>query len=379
MIREIKILINLYSSFFYKRDPDLFVFGAWSGKEFSDNSKYLYLQCLSENINAVWITKSEEIYSKLKQKNMPVCMYDSEDGINLCKRAKYAVFCSKIDDINFEYIGGAVLINLWHGIPIKKIMNDDKITRSKRPFRHKLEDFFIKPLLQKCYLVSPSSAITKIYESAFRIPNKRILELGQPRNDVFFQKNYCMSLNYSNYNKVIVYLPTHRNEGRTKMDIRSLIDMDAMEEYCRKNNYVFLYKKHHLHYNEIDEISGYEYIKDLTKERPDPQELLMVADVLISDYSGSYIDYLLLDRPIVFFNYDYEHYKSYDRDFYFKYDDVTPGEKIEKKEFLIDAIDRALNGKDEYLEERKRVRNIFFNENNQNLVCHNIVNAIKKI
>ena len=71
----------------------------------------------------------------------------------------------------------------------------------------------------------------------------------------------------------------------------------------------------------------YSNITDITKKSMDIQEILMDTDILISDYSSTYIDYLLLDRPLIFYNFDYEDYLQNDREMYYDYDEVTPGYK----------------------------------------------------
>lgn len=71
----------------------------------------------------------------------------------------------------------------------------------------------------------------------------------------------------------------------------------------------------------------------------DIQELLMDTDLLITDYSSTYIDYLLLDRPMVFYDFDYQDYLRTDREMYYDYDDVTPGYKAETFGQLLDELD----------------------------------------
>ncbi|MBK8233262.1 MAG: CDP-glycerol glycerophosphotransferase family protein [Candidatus Eisenbacteria bacterium] len=93
----------------------------------------------------------------------------------------------------------------------------------------------------------------------------------------------------------------------------------------------------------------------------DVQEVLGEADVLITDYSSCYIDYLLCDRPILFYCHDLDRYRS-ERGFYFEYESVTPGPRTASVEELIRHLDAALSGKDEYVASRAQLRERFFKD-----------------
>ena len=175
---------------------------------------------------------------------------------------------------------------------------------------------------------------------------------------------------------LIVYMPTHRKEGKQKIDCSLIFDLNRLDQFCEKNNSVFIIKKHYYHENE-PKVKGYKNIVDITNLNIDPQQLLLSTDILISDYSGSYIDYLLLNRPILFYNFDFDDYKATDRDMYFDYQDVTPGKKIQSYTQLEESLFFLLQGNDEWLEERKRVTNIFFGRLAQSQVCPTIYEMIK--
>ena len=92
------------------------------------------------------------------------------------------------------------------------------------------------------------------------------------------------------------------------------------------------------------------------------------VDLLITDYSSIYFDFLLLDRPIIFFCFDLEDYLAKNRDMYFEYNKVTPGDKARNYAELKTCIIKALKGQDEYSEERRKIKNIMFNYKSENLV-----------
>ena len=91
---------------------------------------------------------------------------------------------------------------------------------------------------------------------------------------------------------------------------------------------------------------------------PDPVELLKHVDVLVTDYSSIYADFLLLDRPIVFTPVDLAEYEGA-RGFFFRYADHTPGPKAVTGPALLAALEDALSGHDPCAAERARARELF--------------------
>ncbi len=96
----------------------------------------------------------------------------------------------------------------------------------------------------------------------------------------------------------------------------------------------------------------------------DPYPFLTLADVLITDYSSVYFDFLLLNKPIIFYPYDYDEYVKYCRRFYFDYFSFTPGEKAYTIKDLLLALKSCLASSTEYMKhferERQNVLNVYY-------------------
>lgn len=363
-----------------KRKKDFYVFGSWWGNKFADNPKYLYLYMLSQGKNVMWVTKNEAVRREMTCAGYPVCMADSPEGIKACSTAKYIIYCTSTADVNEYYIGGAVLINLWHGIPLKKIMYDDEINNTHKTVKAIIWDMVSYLPYKKRYIVATSDKVSEIYEHAFRVDQSHLLKWGQPRNDCFFDGNLKLKRYSSlNYEKLCVYMPTHRNEGKTSIDIASIFDLRKLNEICEQNKTLFLIKKHYYHNQEITDLSEYPFVIDCTTEQLDTQELLYNADCLITDYSSCYIDYLLLDRPIIFYAYDYQQYLQKDREMYFEFDAVTPGPKAYDFASFIDAIEKVISGQDKWMESRHEIINLFYDKANQNMVAPDIAKKMKNL
>ena len=377
-LQYIKKIFLLNISSFQKRDSNLYVFGAWFGEKFADNSKYLYLYFLKKGEKAYWITKNESVYKKLKQDGLPVALAYSEEGKRLCKKAGYIVTSTALSDVNENVIGGATRIDLFHGIPLKKIMYDDEVGGKMLTGSQRIHEILTGRALRDYYVFSSSEMVSRNIRTAFRVDDAHILQYGLPRNDAFFDGSLKkIKLSNINYKYVISYLPTHRNVGKTPIQIDQLFNLKELDDFCKKREIIFVIKKHFYHNSEVTDLMGYTNIIDLTGQNYDTQELMYTSDVLITDYSSCYIDYLLLNRPIVFYAYDLEDYQKNDREMYYRYADVAPGEISTTFEQLLQALKQIVRDEFVISPKQERVRDLFFAQENQGIVSDHYYQFMK--
>ena len=369
----------MYLSMLFPRSKKICVFGAWLGDKFADNSKTLFLEAQKrDTLIPVWIARQKEVVEEVRNQGYKAYTWFSPLGIWYQLRAKYAVMSNGISDFKHAFLGRAVFINLWHGVPLKKIGYDDYYEKNWDSKKQAFRDKLINVPLGKQYVVATSETIGKIYESAFRVPKKRIICLGQPRNDVFYENSLKHQEDAKKKTrKIILYAPTHRKEGKHKIELSQLFDLRVLNEFCEKNEYDFFVKKHFYHKEEKEELREYNRIIDITNEVCDTQELLMKTDILITDYSSIYIDYLLLDRPVLFYDYDYEDYLQKDREMYFEYDTVTPGQKAQNFEELLHALETVHSyGASYESDAREKVRQLFYCRAGQHIVGEKLLDMM---
>lgn len=171
-------------------------------------------------------------------------------------------------------------------------------------------------------------------------------------------------------------MPTHRNFGKIDTDINLVFDFQKLEELCERTGYKFVIKRHMYSSGYIP--SQYKHIIDISDENIDPQFLLKYTDILLTDYSSCYTDYLLLDRPVAFYCYDLEKYLQKSNEMYHGYFDVTPGPKTQTFPELLSSLEDYINDPSLFKEERKRVLNIFYSKKNQGKVLEKQVNYINE-
>lgn len=367
----------MYMSMLMPRSRNICVFGAWLGERFSDNSKQLFLEVQKhKNLRAVWITKSREAAAQIEKLGYEVYMWGTIKAVWVQLRAKYAIVSNGISDLEHTFLGRAVIINLWHGIPLKKVCYDNKYEKNWDSPVQKARDFIVNIPLGNMFYVATSKMFTEIYQSAFRVKREQVLCLGQPRSDIFFQKEKPEP--YFPGKNIILYCPTHRKEGAQKIDIAKLFDLGRLEIFLKENNYYFVIKKHFYHRNEKEELSMYPHIIDATGMELDIQQLIIETKAMVTDYSSIYIDYLLLGLPLLFYCYDYEEYLAKDREMYFSYEDVTPGFKAKNFDELLNELEIfASNGGGYAKEDRERVKNLFYCKEAQGIVSGKLASLME--
>ena len=326
-------IISYILSIFIKTKKNIWIYGSNHGLGYSDNTKYFYNYILRNktNIKSIWITRSSTIYKNLKMEGLPVYHNLSLMGIYYCLIADVVSFSTSRDDLLFVYPKlGRKIINLWHGMPMKKIVFDFKPHLPKnRNFKSLLWDKYVVGFNHSDVdlITATSSFFKNILKSAFNADNVYIT--GQARTDVFFEwdplrirKKY----GFTDKDKIITYMPTHRGYGNGLISPKIFINNKNAISYFQKNKIKIVWKFHPNMINKaIKEDVNYEkdVFKDMTTIDCDPQELLFISDMLITDYSSCYIDYLFLKRPIAFYLYD--NYEEEDNELYFSPNDHNIG------------------------------------------------------
>lgn len=356
VIQIVKALFFLpfwYAQYFMKRERNLWIFGAWDGMRYSDNSRALFEYVIARHpeIRAVWITKSEKIYRDLTAKHLPVAMASASDGRKAMMRASLFCVTKGLGDGVPRFMNGIRILNLWHGMPLKMIGNDAMSFIRRNTFWKKIKTAVRKIIVPYEFLrgvtLSTSPFFTPFLQSAFRLSQSEVWEVGLPRNDHFFKA--CTEPLIDRIDRrfdhpvKILYMPTHRDtvsrQGRAFNPFEVAgCDPAALEQVLERRNMVLLYKGHF-----FDSSSkGLQDSRIMTVTDDDYDDLytfIKDADLLLTDYSSIYFDFLLLRKPIILFPFDREEYCTQSRPFYFDYD-LLEAVKVYDWAELIALLDR---------------------------------------
>ena len=300
------------------------VFVSFSGKSYSDNPRSISeaLHKVSPDVQIVWIMSGGE----KKKQILPdyVKCVDSANKLLIYRHLLTAsVFVSNVSLPQIEKSKKQLFIQTWHGDKaFKKVLNDS-------PFVSK--DYYVPEQIEGyCDLAVAGSEYGKRqYESAFRYKGKILME-GTPRNDRLvqndpeLQKELKKALNIPENTKLMLYAPTLRREASQSkqkqqiqdLDISATLDCLEKKDGCR---WICLLRAHPAMVgltgagedSRIMDVSGYE----------DMADLLLISDMLITDYSSCAGDFALLRRPLVLYQADRQEYLEKDRTFYFDIDE----------------------------------------------------------
>ena len=241
------------------------------------------------------------------------------------------------------------LVQMYHGPgAFKKVALDLPNHSPIEKFYHEQYDAFI--------CTSPDVSIHM--ETGFGLTPDKIKPLGYPRSDLLFNNKteledefYEQFPQFKDKN-IIVYLPTYRRYGEELLDFDYKINWQEFDNFLGKNNSVCLVKRHPLQitYNLEVVPSDCKNIIDVLEFSYFP--MIVASDVLITDFSSVFFDYLLLDKPIIFYCPDADEYLE-KNGLYLKFPDDLPGEYCENFDELLNALTNIDNEID-YSEFKKR-------------------------
>ncbi len=306
---------------FFPRNPKIWVFG--NGTGYSGNSKALfeYLLINKTDISVYWVTNDVKVFNILLAKSFPVIKKTSIEGIYLTFRSKIRFSCISNDDVNFWTGRNSIRVQLWHGIPLKKIGKSSKIGLYRDVFQnktlykrlYKFQEWYI----QASFIVSPSEYVKNYsYVEAFDIQPDQIIILGDARLDTFVNNSKKLST------RKIIYMPTFRafdpdflvSQIPIIKSITKLLSSSEIEFHIKLHPYT---PTNSLNYLMVESPETRIYSTN------DIYENLNDFELLISDYSSIMIDFAVLKRPTISYRYDEKNYHKFEREMYLDIKDLS--------------------------------------------------------
>jgi len=333
------------------RNRNIWIFGAWYGLKYSDNAKVLFEYVSEHNleIKPIWLTKSKNIVTQLKSAKKNVFLANSFKGIFYSLIAGKVIFSSGKVDINKFFINGAKTVNVWHGAPIKKIGLDDLFANLSK--YKKIIFKYLYPFVWEFnidYVVSTAEIFNDKLSSAFNVPVKNIIPSGYPRCDLLFNlKLNQLTLNFNlkfNKPKIILYLPTFRSGNAKFLPFNNFeFDEKAWDYYLNKSNSLLISKGHFVD-KTVGALTNIERVIHISDDDiPELNDFLKDVDILITDYSGVYFDFLLTDKPIILAPFDLQNYILKSRELYFKYDEIVCGYRANNWKQILELLNSNID------------------------------------
>lgn len=337
----------IYNHFYLKYTrvkDDIILFECMLGRSYSGNPKGIYEEMLSQGLDKkyriYWVFEEPSQMEipgnakKIKRNRLKHLKY-------LCK-AKVWVFDTRQPNFVVKR-PETTYIQTWHGTPLKKLgldMDDVQMAGNKGIENYKAN--FWANSRRWDYLIAQNQYSSDIFKNCFDF-KKEMLDIGYPRNDILLKKNtpeHIDSLKEKHGipkdKKVILYAPTWRDNqsmGKGKYIFNPFLNFDILKRNIEEE-YVLILKYHYLIASELDWSRMEGFIFDINE---DIQELYLMADILMTDYSSVMFDYSILKRPIIFYTYDLDDYCD-NRGFYFDFLEEAPGPFVKNTDELISVL-----------------------------------------
>lgn len=313
---------------FIKTDDNLVLFVSFMGLNFNDSPKaiYDYMKAHPEykGYRCVWAFEDPAKFPDLETVKIDTPVY-----FKTALRAKYWITNTNIErGLHFKKKDQKYL-NTWHGIALKYIGND---VAGRNDFNFDTVD----------HLCVCGDYDERVYKSAFRAKESSYLRCGLPRNEELWnvtdeeKAEMRKRLGIPADKKVILYAPTWREstDGGKSYEIKPPIHFDEWKRELG-DEYVVLFRAHH----QTTKVLGVQYDEFVREASSYPavNDLMIAADILITDYSAIAFDYSILCRPIFCYAYDYDTYLV-ERGTYFQIDDKYPNKSCRTEEELLSRI-----------------------------------------
>lgn len=364
-------LVPLYLiSWLIPRKKHIWVFG--NRKGFVDNPRYLFeTASRRSNIKVVWLAHAPELARSIRQQGYSSEYKYSLRGIAISARAAVGVVCNGLNDLNRWTSGRMRVVQLWHGIPLKKIKLDyaphahARLSRTLDRVLMRMS-FWLQRRLSKRYdLVIASSPIdAQRLSTGLGVSKSKVRILGSPRNAVILgshfsnQRTNCDRPQYqcAMHEHTFLFAPTWREAG-VEYDWWRDFNIAEWETALKDTNSILLIKAHPFSRHDVNGNIGTHRIRWIDSAA-DVNSILPNINLLISDYSSIIYDFALLGRPIVFFAPDLDLYSS-TRGMYEPYADTIQGQHCSSWDEVLHTIRNVLTDpaiKAQYIERALLIR-----------------------
>lgn len=341
IIRAIWSVTRVFLTFVVRvtKKQNTILFCSFGGRNFNDSPKAVYDEICSrddfKDWRLVWAFVEPEKFTISRGEKVKV---DTFSFFKLLVTSKVWVSNSGMDR-GIDIITDKVIrVETWHGTPLKRICgeeNETSIGNNKKSYKAFVDNSAIR--------CAQSEFDREIFARIFNASKDSFLLSDLPRNDELFTYTserlfkIHKELDIDTSKKIILYTPTYReymlnDSSQNYMDIP--IDLEKWERVLG-NDYVLMVRAHYAVSAALG-INDNSFVKDVSSYHS-LNNLYAIADVMISDYSSTYFDYAILDRPMICFAYDKEVYEK-KRGLYLKLEDDLPCKVCKTEDEVITEI-----------------------------------------
>ncbi|MFD4749610.1 CDP-glycerol glycerophosphotransferase family protein [Streptomyces rubiginosohelvolus] len=313
------------------------LYSSYDGRQFSDSPRAIHRELAARegDIEHLWVVRDQQ--AAVPDGVRPVALHSAE-WYQALARSRWIVTNTHLPEW-FERAEGQCVVQTWHGTPLKRIGRDlAGSPHADAAYMASME----RRSAQWSVLVSPNSFSTPVLRRAFGYGGE-VLESGYPRNDLLYAPDRAKvaaavreRLAIPEGRRVVLYAPTWREDqprkgGKYAPDLH--LDLAQARETLG-DDHVLLVRRHYLVGGSVPDT---DFVRDVSRH-PDVTELLLISDVLVTDYSSIMFDFAQTGRPMLFHTYDLAHYRDTLRGFCFDFEHRAPGPLIPDSAGVVAAL-----------------------------------------
>ncbi|MCU1506762.1 MAG: hypothetical protein JWP05_1731 [Microbacteriaceae bacterium] len=347
--------VGFLASAVVPRRHDSWVFGCGSGVGEGAIALFELTRASDPSLDLLWLARdSAELWAATRV-GIPSVLRSSRRGLWATLRARVVVVTHGLGDANRFGVRGAFVVQLWHGIPLKKIQLDAPVTFSSSGpsvVQHALRRLYRRSTSAFRLVPAASELSASRLRTAFDLPADRVVVTGDPRDDILSQgtersrTDTARALLESTVGPladagVMLYAPTWR-DGERDPGIPSSEEWRLIDEYLAATNRVLVLRPHP---HGIGDYGAGPRLSDRIRmlaaaDQSDVTPVLPAFELLITDYSSIAYDFALTSHPIAFLAPDVERYTA-TRGLYEPYEEFSGGTELGTWTELIALLGRA--------------------------------------
>jgi len=315
------------------------VYTSFGGRQYSDNPRAIHEELVRRGLPLEHLWVVSDGMCRVPETATVVRAY-SREHYEAMARSRFVVANDHFPDW-FERRPDQVGLQTWHGTPLKQLGFDvSNLRNAVRRFERRWD----RHVINWQYVLSPNHFTTPILRRAYAIEGE-MLETGYPRNDVLAGAErdargaeVRARLGVAADRRVVLYAPTFRDDVRDlrgRFRLEQALDVERLRAAVGDDT-VILYRKHHYCIDPAPATAD-GFVRDVSAY-PDATELMLAADVLVTDYSSMMFDFANTGRPMLFFTYDLDAYRDEIRGFYFDFAARAPGPLLRTTDELAAAL-----------------------------------------
>jgi CDP-glycerol glycerophosphotransferase len=320
------------------RRENLWVFGSGSGVGEGALELFSYVRHADPSLALVWLARNREDVAAAESLGLPVVLRSSWRGFRATLRARIAVVTHGFGDVNRFGVRGAFVVQLWHGIPLKRIQLDSPVT-FPGPLGGLLRRFYRRGAARIALLPAASETSAERLRTAFGLPSERVVVTGDPRDDVLLRGTESerravardilqRTVGELGTARVLLYAPTWR-DGEADPGIPSAAEWRLIADHLETSDSLLVLRPHPHSvgdYRAGPSVSSRIRMLDAASQN-DVTPVLSAVDLLVTDYSSIAYDFAITGRPIAFLAPDVNAYVS-SRGLYQPYAEFSGGSEL---------------------------------------------------